>query len=491
MARENEKTVEERAEENRIRRANRVLAEIDQILENMIDEIIIQRDEEVASTGVAGTIVDGEATNRFKRKINALRINGDENILIAINDKYDKAISSLKNAMREEDISYKAQFKNELDKIMANKTERFDSIAETYKELSDRLERGEVQRDYYQDKADKKQAEIDVKEDFYKEKIGNADKIAVSLEPELEKIAEKDEVQKKYQRLLKLNADIERIENDLRDPDLEDEEKEKLETKLEKLKKERKEAVEEFSKTAKDKDGNKYEKEDGKSDKDYINELDASRIQEAIDNAVQVFNDKIGAMDPAKRKITLLDKNLNENGDMDISGLPVSDYKSANQLLDVLATQKKLWQAKMERDGFDKAKLKREKQELQERANSYDDEAIRYEDGDGNKYNYPIQDEKFSWRHPIRSIKAFFQRKKHKKTINNEFDIVETKKEALKYLEKNKDDLAEINLADKKRDKDKFMNNLRHNVSVSEQAVNKFWDRDASKDKSKDDEGRY
>lgn len=484
MARE--QSVEERVEERRIRRANMLLERMDQILEDMIDQIVLQKDEEDARTG-RSSIVDGRATTNFINKINALHIDGDKDILVAINDKYDNAIKALKAAMKEEDAIYKAQFKNELDKIMQNKSERYDSIAETYKELSDRLDKGEMQRDYFQDKADKKQAEIDVKEGYYKNKIGNADEIAVTLEPEEKELAEKEEFKQKYEKLVKLNRDIEQVENDLKNPDLEEEDKEKLEHKLERLKEERQQAVEEFSTIAKDKDGKKYEKPEGKSDKDYIDEIDKNRVDEAVIVALQAFNGKISAMDSDKKKITELDKDLNEVGELDISKIPVTDHKSAKELLNKIALQKRLWRAKMERDGFDKAKLKREKQEFQDRADSYDEEVASYDDED----RYPVVQEKFDWRHPIQSIKNLFQRRKNQNVVNNDFDIEKTKKEALKYLEKNTGDLAKIKTTDRKNNKDKFLNNLRYNVSVSQEAINKFWDREETKNKEdKGKEGR-
>lgn len=498
---EKQKTAAEKAEEKRIQRANMVLAKLDKIVEGMIDQIVLQKDEEDSARGTS-TIVDGAATNNFIRKINALHIDGDENILIAIQERYDKAIDALKAAMREEDDSYKAQFKNELDKIMNNKYIRYDTIATTYKELVGRLERGEVQRDYYQEKADKKQEEIDSKEDFYKDRIGNADKILIILEPEAQKIKEKETVKKYYDRLVKLNGEIDVTKRALADPALDDDDKSYYEENLKRFTKERKLLVEEFSTRATDKDGKKYEKPEGKSDEDYIKDIDPNRVQEALDHAVQSFNNKINGMDSAKRTIIPLDKDFNEETPLDIANIGlVTNYKGANDIIDYINVQKKLWRTKMERDGFDKAKLNKEKQKLQERADIYDgiargynDEgATRIEDTGYDKYKYPIK-QKFDWRHPFRSIRTYLERRRNEnqeqKTMKSEFNIRKTKKQALKDIENldKQGQLQKIDLSDKKRNKDKFLNDLQRNVSVSEIAVDKFWNKEKSRNES--DRGR-
>lgn len=474
-------------EEQRIKDINKALRDLDQIIENAVTSI---RTEVIRNTGGA-PIAETRATSEFKNIINTIEIDGDEDLLKEINEKYDDYIKKINEAIEKGNPKFKAQFQNELRSITTNRSQNFDPIYETYQELSDRLDRGEVQRDYFQDKADRKQTEIDDKEEFYKEKIGNADRIANTLEPEAEKIAQKEEIKRQYEKLLKLNRDIEKVENDLRAPDLEDEEKAKLEEKLEELKEDRKEAVEEFSKTATDKDGKKYEKPEGKSDKDYITEIDSNRVDEAILMAVQGFNQKMTAMDPDKRKVMNLDTDLNEMGEFDIATLPVTDYKSAEKLLNSVASLKSLWKDKMKRDGFDKAKMQREQKEFQEKADFYDEGMAEYDEyshDDGARY--PVAQEKFDWKHPIQSIRSLFQRRKNQKTVNNDFDIDETKKEVLKYLEKNKGNLAQVKASDRnsknKTVRESFLNAIRFNVSKTTPTVKKSWDKQAQKNKGND-----
>ena len=473
-------------EEQRIKIINKKLERLDKIIEEAVTDIAIQFD-----TNTTGRpITEATATKNFRSIINSIEIDGDEDLLDTINEKYDNYINTIKEAIQKGNAKYKVQFKTELANITDNKSQNFDPIAETYQELSDRLDRGEMQRDYFQDKADRKQTEIDDKEEFYKEKIGNADRIANTLEPEAEKIAQKEEIKRQYEKLLKLNRDIEKVENDLRAPDLEDEEKAKLEEKLEELKEDRKEAVEEFSKTATDKDGKKYEKPEGKSDKDYITEIDSNRVDEAILMAVQGFNQKMTAMDPDKRKVMNLDSDLNEIGEFDIATLAVTDYKSAEKLLNSVASLKSLWKDKMKRDGFDKAKMQREQKEFQEKADLYDEEVAKYDDEYSDEAGYPIVQEKFNWRHPIQSIKNFFKRRNNQKTVNNDFDIDETKKEILKYLEKNKGSLVEVKASDRnsknKTVRESFLNAIRFNVSKTTPTVKKSWDKQAQKNKGND-----
>lgn len=199
-------------EEQRIKIINEKLKILDEIIEEAVTKIAIQFD-----TNTTGRpITEATATNRFRTIINSIEIDGDEDLLATINEKYDNYINTIKEAIEEGEPKYKAQFRTELGNITDNKSQNFDPIKETYQELSDRLDRGEVQRDYFQDKADRKQAEIDDKEEFYKEKIGNADRIVNTLEPEAEKIAQKEAIKRQYNKLLQLNRDIEKVENDLR-----------------------------------------------------------------------------------------------------------------------------------------------------------------------------------------------------------------------------------------------------------------------------------
>lgn len=472
-----EKQTETMEEKRRIRRANIVLEEIDRILDSMIDSIVNQKNE-IDGNSIGDTTFDANATEKFISKINSksLEINGDEKMLIAINKRYDDAINMLKKAMKEENKIYKEQFKNELDRVLANKSERYDTIAETYKEVVSRLEKGETQRDYFQDKADKKQAEIDINKEKYDSKIKNADIITIEIEKEKEELAQKEEVKRNYENLLKLNKEIEDIENKLKQPDLEEEKKEKLEEKLEEMKEKRKEAVERFSKEATNKDGKKYAKAEGKSDKEYIDELDSVMIDEAVLSAVNKFNNKLANMDPTKSKITLLGKDFKENGELDVSREVINDYKSAEELLNKIALQKRLWETKKKRDGFDERKIDAEREEFQNKADSYIDLSEKINDSVDER-QYPVAVQKFDWRHPIKSIKSLFQKRKNnaiKTKMSSDFDINTTKKEALKYIEKNRKELENISATDKK--KQKFHDGLEYNVSVSEEAIKKFWD---------------
>lgn len=478
-----EEEKKEKIEKKRYERAIMQLERLDKILEDMIDQIAIQKDVEDERTGGA-TIIDADVTRNFTNIVNAIRTDGNEELLMKINTKYERAIEALKDAIENDEDKYKNQFKYELDKIIKNKDEKYEPIAETYRELSGRLERGEVQRDYFQDMADKKQVELDVNEEYYKEKMGNGEELAYILKPEREKIAQKEEIQQKYQELVKLNKRIEKIEEDLNNPDLEEDDKKELEKNLESLKEEREQAVKEFEKTARDKDGNKYVKAEGKSDKDYINELDKDKIQEAIDEAYASFKNKLNGIDPDKRKITILDQNLQERGEVDLGAIIANGSdKDAIRILDEIEIQKKLWKAKMKSQGFDKTKLQKEKQEYQEKANSYSGTNEIYDTNE--EYNYPVESKKFDWRHPILSIKRMFKRRNQDettKTKDENFNLKATKKEALRYLENNKERLAKVNPNDKKRNREKYLNNLNYNVSLTEKEINDFWNKESSKD---------
>ena len=58
----------------------------------------------------------------------------------------------------------------EIDK---NRQKNYDPIAETYKEFTDRLEKGKTQQEYFQEKADSKKAELENKEAEYSAQMGN------------------------------------------------------------------------------------------------------------------------------------------------------------------------------------------------------------------------------------------------------------------------------------------------------------------------------
>ena len=491
------KAKENNAEETRIRRVNKVLERLDKMIEDLVDDIVLQNDEESAVAG-RDVVIDATATDAFIRKINSLKINGDELTLVGINDRYNKAIKALKDAMKSDDPKYKKQFKNEFDRIIENKTNtKFDAIVETYKEISARLDRGEVQRDYFQDKADKKQAEIDIQDRKYDEKIGAVDEIIVSLEEPAKEINEKQQFKEQYEKLKSLSQDIEDIETELKDPDLDDEEKEEKEEELKKLQEKRKELLEEFENNATDKDGKKYKRQEGKSDKEYIEALDETKIDEAIQEAINKFNNK--AKNIKNAKFTILDRNLKEMGETDINTINITDSKQSEKLLSQLSIQKKLWKQRMVKDGYDKAKLMKEKAEFQNKADKYVNNVVkqtqnseRRESTTNDPESYPVPD-KFNWRHPFKSIKAMFQRKKAQKKVQKNvakgYNVDKTKEQALKYLEENKSELQKINSKDKNKKRSNFKDELKYNVSVSEQAINEFWDKETKTNTNTNEKG--
>lgn len=96
-------------EENNIRRANLQLEKIDALLQEMVDEVIIQYQEEISS-GIDEKDIKVENFNEikgFKTKINAININGNEDLLIKINAKYKEAINILEKGIEENDEKYK------------------------------------------------------------------------------------------------------------------------------------------------------------------------------------------------------------------------------------------------------------------------------------------------------------------------------------------------------------------------------------------------
>ncbi len=96
-------------EENNIRRANLQLENIDALLQEMVDKVIIQYQEEISS-GTEEKDIKVENFNEikgFKTKINAININGNEDLLIKINAKYKEAINILEKGIEENDEKYK------------------------------------------------------------------------------------------------------------------------------------------------------------------------------------------------------------------------------------------------------------------------------------------------------------------------------------------------------------------------------------------------
>ena len=126
----------------------------------------------------------------------------------------------------------------------------------------------------------------------------------------------------------KINEDIRLKEEKLAtDTSLSDEEVDELKEKIEELKEKRKEKVEEFAKFATDKDGKPYKKAADKSDKDYINELDENKIQEAIDATIVEFKSELNKLSLEDRKMTLLDKDMRENGEIDLNNMQFNTHK--------------------------------------------------------------------------------------------------------------------------------------------------------------------
>ena len=96
-------------EENNIRRANLQLENIDALLQEMVDKVIIQYQEEISS-GTEEKDIKVENFNEikgFKTKINAININGNEDLLRKINVKYKEAINILEKGIEENDEKYK------------------------------------------------------------------------------------------------------------------------------------------------------------------------------------------------------------------------------------------------------------------------------------------------------------------------------------------------------------------------------------------------
>ena len=75
----------------------------------MVDKVIIQYQEEISS-GTEEKDIKVENFNEikgFKTKINAININGNEDLLIKINAKYKEAINILEKGIEENDEKYK------------------------------------------------------------------------------------------------------------------------------------------------------------------------------------------------------------------------------------------------------------------------------------------------------------------------------------------------------------------------------------------------
>ena len=361
-------------DEQKLRKAIDLLEKLDAKLENMIMEIEQEKDRKDGRVGYreAYDTLNTYVVSDYIDTINSIQIEGNEDILIKINAKYNDAIKALKDAIQNNDPYYKKQFERELSRLTENKAINYDSIAETYKEISERLDRGEIQKDYFQGKANEKDAEIKYKEKQYKQKNGNIDIVSVAIKDEYDMLQQKVQIQRLYKELLDLNTKIENVEHEISSGILTEEEEQQKNQELEELKEKRKKAVEKFEEIATDKDGKKYKKEEGKSDKEYIDELDATKIREAIDEAVDKFKTTLSGISTEDAEITLLDKEMNESGTLQLSTIPINGPKDAEGIVKLLAEQKALWNIKAKEQGYDKAKLINERDSYQDKANNYD-----------------------------------------------------------------------------------------------------------------------
>lgn len=381
----------------------------------------------------------------------------------------------------------------EIDK---NRQKNYDPIAETYKEFTDRLEKGKTQQEYFQEKADSKKAELENKEAEYSAQMGNLEGLTAKLDSKefsTEELEKKEEFLKQYQELKNLNDQIEKIEQDLNDPDIDDDKKNELTTKLEQLKEKRKEAVEKFAQEATNKDGKKYEREADESDKDYINGLDEVEIKEAVKVALDEFKQKLAAIPDNEATITMLDRDF-KGSSINMKNMPITSNDDIKALKKELKKQKKLWEAKKVKDGFDKAELRSEMNKYQDKADSYttiNKASANTVTKSSNEAPLPVPEEKISWKHPIKKLQRWWQRRKADKEVQQEqvddnFDITETKKEALKYLESNKKELNKVDINKKKSQK--YRDSIRYNVSLTETEINDFWDKQQNQTQKEDTE---
>lgn len=381
----------------------------------------------------------------------------------------------------------------EIDK---NRQKNYDPIAETYKEFTDRLEKGKTQQEYFQGKADSKKVELENKEAEYSAQMGNLEGLTAKLDSKefsTEELEKKEEFLKQYQELKNLNDQIEKIEQDLNDPDIDDDKKNELTTELEQLKEKRKEAVEKFAQEATNKDGKKYEREADESDKDYINGLDEVEIKEAVKVALDEFKQKLAAIPDNEATITMLDRDF-KGSSINMKNMPITSNDDIKALKKELKKQKKLWEAKKVKDGFDKAELRSEMNKYQDKADSYttiNKASANTVTKSSNEAPLPVPEEKISWKHPIKKLQRWWQRRKADKEVQQEqvddnFDITETKKEALKYLESNKKELNKVDINKKKSQK--YRDSIRYNVSLTETEINDFWDKQQNQTQKEDTE---
>ena len=487
--------------ENGDRKMQKVIAflkDLDSQLDNLIINIEKEKDIVDARLGT-DNVVDTNTINRFIDTINAIHIDGNEDVLIKINSKYNKAISLLSAEInRDDNATYKAQMEAELGKLMDNKSVRFDPISETYKELSARLDRGEVQHDYYKDKADQKEAEIKLKENQYKFKNGNIDIILATLQEPMDKLEGKMNIKKKYEELKKINSDIKKLEDKLKDPNLDAGERGLEEEELNSLKEKRKNLAQEFEQTATDKDGNKYKRANGKSDEEYINSIDKRAIEQAIADMARQVSEVLNNMPEDDRKITLLNRNMQEGEMVDVANMVgVNTPDGMKYLIGSLKEQKKLWNDKVKEQGYNKEKLQQDLENYQRQSRGVPSQPQPQPETTALGETRTSFWERFKHNRKENGvIKSFFKsfaRKKTEEEMREEYvdnnrnyeklDKAEAKKHALEYLEKNRKNLNRI---DSRDDKESFKNSLRYNVNLTESEINQFWDEKQSQENDRE-----
>lgn len=478
-------------EERKMAKVNSFLEDIDAQLERLIINIQKEKDIKDVKTGNR-SVYETSALNNLLDTINAIHIDGNESVLIAISSKYDKAIEILEGAVKE-DPEYASQMKAELGRLLTNKTERFDPISETYKEFAQRVDRGEIEGEYYRGKADEKGAEIEAKEEFYKKKRGNFYKVAAQIKQPVEALRLQIEIGKKYNELSKINNEVKRTELELKAPDLDESKKEELTTKLEGLKEKRGKLVEEFQKIAVDKDGKKIEKAEGKSDQEFIDGINPMIFDEALEARIAKVKEAVLAMPEEDRKATFIGQDLQEAGEFDLStNFDLNTIKGIEALVSAIGQQNALWNAKMKADGYDKSKLQEEQDYYQKKSIGQIEEVA-----DGSEQLVPVKTkfwERFKFNRQyggrIKSFFGAFARRKVEEKMNEvaaynaqQSKLNEIKSQGLSFLEKNRVHLSKVNT------KNKNDVGVAYNIALTQDEINKFFDKKEQDAHNKEDDG--
>ncbi|MFR2570971.1 MAG: hypothetical protein ACLS90_04640 [Clostridia bacterium] len=216
-------------------------------------------------------------------------------------------------------------------------------------------------------------------------------------------------------------------------------------------------------------------------------------IKEAVKVALDEFKQKLAAIPDNEATITMLDRDF-KGSSINMKNMPITSNDDIKALKKELKKQKKLWEAKKVKDGFDKAELRSEMNKYQDKADSYttiNKASANTVTKSSNEAPLPVPEEKISWKHPIKKLQRWWQRRKADKEVQQEqvddnFDITETKKEALKYLESNKKELNKVDINKKKSQK--YRDSIRYNVSLTETEINDFWDKQQNQTQKEDTE---